>query len=152
MFACVMTCAIRWSTRNVCKLVCETFLLLILYCNILSHCVDPSAYILGWCSLIFSLLWTRSTCFGLIGHLQIYELALQGNCYYRGLFLKLICAEAMHVFCVCAFPGWVLFFRCVAVLDMFVLSGAEAHCLVIGHRDVHLKIANYAETCNVHIQ
>jgi hypothetical protein len=34
----------------------------------------------------------------------------------------------------CGFAGWITLFRRMGVLHVFILSGAEALCLVAGHR------------------
>jgi hypothetical protein len=48
-------------------------------CLLVSH--FPSTCNFDWCALIFSLVYTYTTCFGLIGHLHVYKVVFQGNCY-----------------------------------------------------------------------
>jgi hypothetical protein len=58
------------------------------FCSVLSSVsvpfsvTFPSMFSFGW-YLSFSLLQVHTTCFGLIGHLQVYKLVLQGNRYCR---------------------------------------------------------------------
>jgi hypothetical protein len=71
--------------------------------------------------------------FGLIGHLQVYKLVSEGNCYCLWVLFQVDNMLQPCMCSVCGFALWTFLFHSVAVLDMFLFSGTEAHCFEVSH-------------------
>jgi hypothetical protein len=116
-----------FHTVNICSTQAMSW-----HSNTVLHCVDLafwynfSVYIQLQLFTLLFIADVHSIFFGLIGRLQMYKLVLQGNCYCRGFFCRLVmCYIHAHVQFYSFIGQIFLLFRYMVVLDVFMCGNSS---------------------------